>query len=335
MSIIENKVKEGFKSLGRKTLDLYREFSSNIDITPKGREFFSEFKDNLKFIRNKGDIKKIGKDGENNFRDLMYIADQEINYNLKPTDVNSSLDMAGTSVSAYYGISNDELKERMYVDSFIQTEKYPSILSTDEGGKMKRIFYVFFKDSVAAYSVLLNIHEIIHTLQEDSNKIDRIMVERDRIKGHHELMTEIKKDQNLRKKRIEIATDSHELNFLKLLEVMKKGEEVGVDIEHLSRYLEENIPTANFLSCYIDGEAFLLERDIIKAHPILKNYNNQLKSYELIAAVDALVAPFAEERGKVYEVGIGLYEWFRNNPDMISLKDSREFHLELTNAYFK
>lgn len=337
MTSVQDRVREGYRSLAGRTLELYE---SNLNIfspSPDDIRKLNQFSDNLKKVRDSGDVRSIDKSGKQNLKDIMFMIDQVIPKNLKPTNAMTSLGLASISLRYYFGIpSFEELARRCRLDAITIANGFSGIATagTIKDG-IKKIYYVFFDPEKPVYSVIVDIHDFYLALQPEMLEIEDILTEKTKIDGYDRLMDAINSDSALTKKRVEIAMASHELNFLKSPEVIAKAREAKVDLERFEAYLRENVPRMNFLTCYHEGDAFIAQRDIIASSPDLQGHTISLKAYELFALIDALSAPFLTPKQKVHEVGVGLLEYFKSNPNQRELlRNSREFHLELTNAYF-
>ena len=118
-------------------------------------------------------------------------------------------------------------------------------------------------------------------------------------------------------------------------EVFHLAVHAGVDTEELRAFLAEYVPQVNFLTCYTEGAAFVRQADIISSAPALQAHHASLDMYRLIALADTLLAPLLQPRDVVNRLGVGMYEHFAQNPKVRDiLKNSAEFHYDLTKDYF-
>lgn len=132
------------------------------------------------------------------------------------------------------------------------------------------------------------------------------------------------------------VTEEHQLSYLLEPEVQTLAEQIGVDMKALNAYLKKNIPLFNFNYCFVEGDAFLRTVEMLKNPTLMQKAPNELKRYVLIALTYALVAPFSEPKPNIYEVGVGMVRYMRDNTGLEGqLKQSRSFHEGLTRAYFK
>ena len=111
----------------------------------------------------------------------------------------------------------------------------------------------------------------------------------------------------------------------------RRIEKLAYAMNTFNDYLRKNIPKMDFLTCYTEGDAYLTQTDIIKSMPDLQSRGVYLQAYELLSLTDALIAPFQKPKERVYEIGIGMVEYFRNNPTLTeSLKNLVTFHQQVS-----
>jgi len=323
-------IKEGYRSLAKRTLELYKSLERNT-ATSYSEDIENQFKANLEKISITGDIISIGQSGARNFHDVMDMLGQAIPPNLKPDGFQTSLAFALYLITTYFGMSIDEFLKKSRITSFGYNANLAGIATLGNSNNLQRILYVSFDYRRPAHSVIVNVHELYHALQPERQEIEEILIEKTKIRGYSRLVEAIASDTTLRRKRAEIIMASNELNFFELPEVLAKAKKVGVDLKEFRAYLKKYVPRVNFLTCYTEGEAYILQRDVIANSPLLQRYGIILKAYELMSLIDALLAPFLKPKEKVYEIGVGLFEYLRNHPDeKETLINSREFHRKLS-----
>jgi len=332
---IRRMIQEGYKSLAKRTLGVCDSFIPTLPRQmPEVQREFETYRQILEQISQTGDVKERGDTANKNFHNMIGLFEQAIPIGLKPQNPTMAIAFATSAIRAYDRISSlEELLKRTNISELNISPDGGGIALTDsgEGGNPKRVLFVQYNPVMPAHSAIINIHEFRHGLQPEMQQIYDTLFGLLDIKGFPALMKSVYKIPELEQKMSAIAIATHQLHFLDLEEVKEVAKRVGVDMSKFNEYLRENIPKMDFLACYSEGDAYLTQTDIIKSMPDFQGIGVHLQAYELLSLTDALVAPFQIPKDKVYELGIGLVEYFRNNPSQTGdLKNSVTFHQQVS-----
>ncbi len=333
---IEEMVQEGYKSLASRTSELYQTVKPNLKIEHRFIPALSQFEADLRNVISSGKISSIDSKGAQNLSDIIDICEYSIPSGFMPHSAGISMGAAVYSARSYFGLIAEELFKKASIDNVLPTSGNPGILfAQDAGGKKIKIFHYVFDPVRPAHSVIVNIHELQHALQPETQAIYRIVDELDMDNRFSKLSGAILSDPKLRELNLESMGNSHKLRLYSRPEVIKKAEELKIDVTALKSYIRDNTPVMDFLTAYTEGDAHLMQSEIVAANPDLKKDNQVLEMYRLIGLTDALRAPFGDSKPRFNDVGVGLAEYFRLHPEQKSLlMNSAKFHQELSRKYF-
>lgn len=332
---IESKVREGYRSLAGRTQALFEEVRPYFhNLSETENHAFDRFSGKLGRISTTGDILSIG--SETNMR-IMDLLGQSIPYNYKPGNPTESFAMASLAVRMHHSIPDFRtLLERGRITEYALGTQ-PGLVSTaSESGATERILYLVFDRARPVQSTLINLHELHHALQPEYARIEQIDQELQQVKGFAQLAAAVEASPELRERLATMHLISHQLRFWISPEVEALARENKITIGSLRTFLDEHIPTMDFLTCYTEGDAYLSQADIIVKNPDVAHVPVVAKVYQLIALTDALTAPFLEPKAAYNHVGIGLCEYLRGRPEAKKLAmGSQRFHQELSRTYFE
>jgi len=328
-------MQEGYRSLAQRTLDAFYSLRSSIPRQmPEVERELNQYKQILEMVTLTGNIKEGGNTTRGNLNFMIDCFEQFIPAQLKPSNHELALAFATSAIRAYFGITSmEELLEKAQISKINVSSGMGGIsLMGQMGDKTpQRVFFINYDPQMPAYSAIINIHELKHGLQPELEQTYQVLFGLSDIGGYSNFTNSFGRSPTLKKMMMDIAMESHQLNFLDTKEARTVAKIAGVDMDALDSFLKENIPVMDFLSCYQEGDAYLAQTDIIKAMPDLQGRGVYLQLYELFSLTDALIAPFQKPKEKVYEVGIGMVEYFRNNPsEAVELKKSRVFYEEVS-----
>lgn len=330
-------VHEGYKHLANRSVPLYTEFrkyASSPYIEDIRR--LDTVSRNLEMLHKTGDIAKLI-DRKRSFADLINMTDMAIPPAFKPNTPEQSLALASTAIRNKRGIKTfDQLMEKAKITSFEITDKQAGVMDVRHSdGKHARIFGVYFDPTRLAYSAMVNLHELIHSLQDEIFHISQTIENLRKIQGITSFFDQINKDKELAALMMKVALESHMLDFLALSQVRHIAKKAGVPDRELDLFLKENIPKVNFLSALTEGEAYVSQVDILGYAPDIASNNVIKASYQTMAMADMFLAVDLPPKQRIYMIGIGLAGFFEQSPQMRNeFLNSPKIIQEFNTAYF-
>lgn len=334
---VESIVRAGYRSLAQRTLEHYNRLKSRLSSDlPRDLQTLDQFVDNLHHLSETGDIGSL-ENGKTNFQHTASMFEQAIPYRYKANSLNLALGLAMSSLMEYFDISTpQELLKKAKIDDIQRDSDYGNVVTLPQkDGPTLRVLNAYFHPNRGAHATIVNIHIIYKCLQPEFQEPLDVLKELEDIPGYDGLHQITQGQDASIDSAIDYATNSHILHFLNLSKSKKAAQESGVNMDRLNAYLSRNIPRLDFLTCYSEGDAYLMQRDIIAVNPILRRDQAIIQGYQLLALVDALSSASLGPRLKYNRLGIGLAEYFRNHPaEKEKLKNSSEFHQEVS-AYLQ
>ncbi|MEK6891992.1 MAG: hypothetical protein AABX25_02285 [Nanoarchaeota archaeon] len=339
MQDIQTIITLGYKSLASETLQHFDMISPDLRDQPREfAEWLATYRASLESLRETGDIKSLSNEGRDSLKAAIEILDMGIPAPFKPHDPLSSISFALNIVQLHLNIpSAEELISKMGLKgSYKRADGNGGFVWSDEDGKLAQYFCPSFDPNRPALSAIGDVHEIIHALQTETVELHRRFSQRREVRRLLDLESRLNSSGPLKNRLAAMVTKEHQLTYFLDPEVQEIARGMGVDMEHLDRYLKEHLPAFNFLYCFVEGDAFLKTVDMLRNPQLVQRAPKQINSYILMALTYALLAPSSEPKPKVYEVGVGMVRHMRNNPgEQATLSSSREFHEELTRTYFQ
>ena len=245
---------------------------------------------------------------------------------VRPVNPLGMVMLATDAVCVHSGIRDTaELFRRGKIDKINPDSDTGGIAITqDARGDIVRSLFLEFDVSRPIYSVIVAVHELRHSLQPEHEELFSIFRQRTGMRGYASLVDAIHADARLREMRIRFGMRTHELDFFALPEVLKLAERVGMDVESLKSYLTYAAPLADFFMCWVEGESYVLQGGISAKAPQITQFPAVQDLYRLIGFLDAISSLFSSIKSVHYEVGIGIYEYFRIHPNK-KLPKSEDF----------
>lgn len=88
-----------------------------------------------------------------------------------------------------------------------------------------------------------------------------------------------------------------------------------------------DIEDVNFLNCYRHGESYIQQLDAINS--MTKKNDPVVNAYQLLVLADAFKSMVVAEKKEVNQMGIGVAEYVRKNPNKFyEIANSQDFHIE-------
>lgn len=329
MTTLQQKIDFGYKSLAGRTLDLYLHIEQYIPNFDQNRAYKEKFKGLLKEMRDQGNI--LAGDPEVLLA-MRIMLNEAIPYAYRARNADQAFALGSIAVMEYKNETDpEEFIRSLRLDGRIVSTEYAGFnIQVGEGSQRRRLFQQLYREGEDAISVISTCHELIHCRQENWAEIERIIEGTNKI-PHFGRLEEHLRDPRLNARMVEISKALHVLHFYDLPEVRELARASGVDMEAYDRFIVENMPKLDALMCFVEGEAYIAQGDIISNASFLKGDPLARKDYELIALVDALLAPLINIKGRVYYIGNGLFEYFKIQPNQKEgLVTSPEFHREVS-----
>lgn len=314
---IEEIVREGYRSLAGRTLELLDDFrgdfKSGYEPDNKRLQKYRQF---LMEVSTTGNIHEMGSEGAEILGQIVQMIDRAIPSDLKPSTPKLTLGMASVAIREYHNIPDfNALLEQAGISEIHFTSDTGCLLR-EEGPEdnIQKILLSHFNPNMPAYSVLANVHELHHALQDEFNYIGKILNEVLAVPNYEKLDRVIRQNPVLTQTRDDIIAKSNYLRFLNLPVVKVAAIQAGIDFKPFQDFVAVNLPTLDFFTTYTEGDAYVAQHDIIAQSKDLQPYTATLKAYRLLALTEALLSAFQQPDLRYYEVGIGLVEYLKNHP---------------------
>lgn len=335
---LDDFVRRGYQSLSAKALEELGEFERIHPITNRSDlEIIRRTKGYLTQIKASGKPSALGLEAQYPFEKAIDIVERTIPRELLPDSPLLAIGMATVPVRSYFGINSiEEWFKQTEISGLAFSDRNAGIIYTeDRFGNQRRVYQVYYNPSKPARSVIVNIHEVYHTLQHSINKaIISILGGLRNIKGYDRLRARISGDRELNRREIQEAKITSTLHFLNLPRVQEIAAKEGVDIIAFRRYLATNIPKLEILHAILEGEAYNAQYRLLEH---AKDFDEITKrQYRVIALLDILVTPFVHPNTDKYVRGIGLGEalWGRKDvTEKISLEPEKA--VQILRTYIK
>lgn len=307
---IDDFVRKGYQSLASKALDELNEFGkSQTAFSKDDAEALAITRRYLAQIKATG--KPVTRDTriQDRLERAIGVVDRTISRELVPDSPLLAIGMATFPVRGYFGINSvEEWLKQAEINGVVFSDRGAAVIYTeDRSGNPRRVYQAYYNPNKPAHSVVINIHEVYHTMQHGINKaIISILRGLRNIKGYDKLKARISGDVEISKQEIEASKATSALHFLNLPHVQEIAAKEGVDMPTFKRYLAQNIPRLEILHALLEGEAYNAQYKILE---YAKDFDEKTKrQYRLIALLDILSTPLMHPNTDKYVRGIGLGE---------------------------
>lgn len=198
-------------------------------------------------------------------------------------------------------MSAEEFFRSKNVSEFLAAHLEAYVFSFHFENENKKKFVYRSDPNSPLVSLLSNVHECIHLLQdaeekeliEAANSFLSIPGMKD---FHHKIQ---KSHSNLF---ADCVTSTHFLNFYTLPKIKKLAKETKIDMNQYESELSRSLIKFNFYSSLREGEAYL------EAGKVLSLVMDDKELSECIGLLQALIACNGNRLSRIYYSGIGLYE---------------------------
>jgi hypothetical protein len=325
-------VQEGHRALAQRVMPRLDLMLSEIPKQPPAiQAVLDGGKSALSEISRSGDYARLDAAQKKHLSDIVPLVESSIG--LKPHDPDIMFGLAVSAIRAYFNIeSMEEFARRSGITQFAYGGS-SGVAYTSTNGKAEKIFMFSFSPRQPALSTIVTIHELYSAMQPEMPRILGILERANEVPGYSEFMLAVRNDPELKQRWLDAAVESHQLAFFSTELAQHAAAERGADIAAFKEYLRENTPMLNLLSCYVAGDAYLMQGDIIVKAPDLVSHP-EAGRYELLSLADAARGPLLPPKMTVYDVGIGLASYIRGNPGSRDEILSHAFAENLTREFF-
>ncbi len=331
---VKGKAADGHRALARRALRSHEQLGRYVTIPRAEEGMHQEYRKRLERVEAAGEVEHIGKEGAESMVRFMDVLEG----NMPELGMRGVYDLAGASICKYFGIENaEELAKRGRIGSIIVAHGDAAVqTAVYADGRIANTLRIAFLSNRRAYSIVNTAHEMVHLLQDGTYKLIGIAIDAEKIDGMEEFGTSIFSDPELRQTLVEVTSGgSHQLRFWNRLEVLAVADRMGVDMKRFRVYLNDNIPTADYLTAMNEGEAHVIEVDCVALNPEINCNPLMLHTIQSVGFIDAFVSPFQKGKSVARRVGIGMAQYFEDHPSEASaLRTDRSFHKEVSEAIF-
>ncbi len=335
MNSVQQIVREGYQALASRVLTIIDK-GKMISPHPLGQEAISGSRKKLEELAVSGEIRNIGDEGMEHFTLLSGILDLSIHPGLRPITADAILGICMNFLGAFFNLNPSELEKKLNLEKAIANPEIDGVqIGMGRDGKTKNYLFLYVTENCPSFSVYSTVRNLCLLLQPERDEMLSLLSQQ-RVAGYERLQGRLLNDPKLKNLESSLGGIVHGATLLKRPEVLKIALEEGLDVDAFARTLIDIGPKMNFLSCYATGGAYFKAIEVIQKGLLLSGLKESSTFYSLIGYLYALRSPLLKKSGAVSEVGVGMCSYFLEHPDTLRLlKDSREFHEELTSTYFQ
>ncbi len=332
---VEEIVREGYKSLARKTMEAYDGCTPlNCVRNSKYKGDLKEYRQMLRDIRMNGSVRIDIERRKFNCDTVNGLIEIVIPRQYKPDSVQRTFDMAAASVQVYAQYASiDEMMQKNHITGYAQANDRGTAPIADIDGKRFKEIRFPYHENIPMLSLITATHETWHCLQKEENEIFAILDGVTQISGYEAFLKHVWRDQNLSNLMVSVAHTSHMLDFFNLPQIRLESQKHGISLDRLDAFLSENLPKMNALAAYLEGDAYHHQTEILVKSPYIQRMGNEVVAAYKLSSLNAVLTPNPDEENPKYHAGIGMVEFARkNNAEQLIRSDS--FARELHNVYF-
>ncbi|MDO8554874.1 MAG: hypothetical protein Q7S22_08745, partial [Candidatus Micrarchaeota archaeon] len=164
-------VERGHHSLARRTSEVIDKIDRELQLPFASRAILLDCNATLAQIASDKSIVSVGRPGANTINRAMVLLDNLVPFGLKPDNPKGCLALASLAIRAHFGILRiSELVTLSRIDEFVLNSDQSGLAMVGSSNGVKRMFFVEFNPSRAAYSTIINVHELFHSLQPEHNR---------------------------------------------------------------------------------------------------------------------------------------------------------------------